>query len=211
MILMITGLCVYRLRHELTPLFIAVVNNVYISHLDSTDSSAMSKFMDKYKKTLIHSDKYSTSEIDRTVKNTEKLLRQDKAVISVGYNLLGKLVGYMAVDLKTGICIFYYISYTGTEFSKIYKILLQDIESVCKKKGLKTLIVPIFEPQIYKEDIFMTELKNEYQNTNVEKSIIQVLQNLGYEPLQDWSKFKQGVKGLFLGTYQYDSAWSKNL
>jgi hypothetical protein len=199
------------LKHELKSLVNAVVNNLYISHLDSTDSYAISKFMDKYKQSLMKNEKYTIAEINRTVNNAKKLLQKDKAVISVGYNLGGKLVGYMAVDLKTGVCIFYYISYTGTEFSKIYKNLLQDLESVCKKKSLKTLIVPILAPQIYQEDIFMAELKNAYQSTNVEELIIKVLQNLGYEPLQGWSKFKQGVKELFVGGYQYDSAWSKNL
>ena len=193
------------------PFFDAIFNNFSISYLDNTDFKAMSKFMDKYKKVVIKNEKYSISEIDRLLDNTQKLLSQEKLVIAVGYNLLGSLVGYMAVDLQTGVCIFYYISYTGGEFSKIYKNLLQALEYACKKKGLKTLVIPIVSSQIYQEDILFSTIDSQHQNENIQEAIIKVLKNLGYEPLQGWSKFKHGFKGLFLTTYQYDSAWSKNL
>lgn len=210
-VLLLTALFVYKFEHELRPLVTSIINNLYISNLDTADTQSVSKFMDKYKKSLIQSGQHSTLEVSQALNNTKKLLQQDKVVVSVGYNLLGKLVGYIAVDLKTGVCIFYYILYRGTEFSKIYKNLLQNLESLCKKKGLKTLVIPMLTPQVYQEDIPFAHIDNTYHNTNVEELIIQVLQKLGYQPLQGRSKIKQGLKEFFVSGYKYDAAWSKNL
>lgn len=211
------GILVYIKRPQVQDFTKKIINNVYVSHLDSNDPKATTEFIALYKKSLIGLRLYDECKKDQMVKNVENLLKKKQLVVSIARNLMRRFIGYIAVDLKTGYCIGHEIRFTdgnisGKEFARVYSYLLQDIEVTCKKHGLKTLIVGVISPNtFYSDDIFLTEIKNVDSGVDLQKVQIEVLQKFGFAPMQGFSKFAQSVKDIFLGSYDYEAAWSKTL
>lgn len=225
------GLFMYK-RPQVQNFTKKIINNVYVSRLDNNDPQAATEFIALYKKSLAGTYQSDPSKTDDMVKNVEKLLKNKKLAVLIARNVMGRYIGYMAVDLKTGYCIGHEIVYmngriSGEAFAKIYINLLQAAQVSCKQYGLKTLIIPLAPHHNFYYEIDQTihydfshgEINNKCivddlqksQIGDLQESQIKILQELGYMPMQGFSKFTQNVKDIVLGLYDYKSAWVKTL